>query len=36
MGTLGNNRVTTVIATGVVAVIVGLNVFLITLLVSGR
>jgi manganese transport protein len=36
MGTLVNNRATTLIATAVVAVIVSLNVFLITLLVSGR
>jgi manganese transport protein len=36
MGTLVNHRVTTLIATGVVALIVTLNVFLITLLVSGR
>jgi manganese transport protein len=36
MGTLVNHRATTVIATGVVAVIVSLNVFLITLLVTGR
>jgi len=36
MGTLVNHRVTTVIATGVVAVIVTLNVFLISLLISGR
>ena len=36
MGTLVNHRVTTLIATGVVGVIVSLNVFLITLLVTGR
>jgi Mn2+/Fe2+ NRAMP family transporter len=36
MGTLVNNRATTLIATGVVAVIVTLNVFLISLLISGR
>jgi manganese transport protein len=36
MGTLVNNRATTLLATGVVAVIVSLNVFLIFLLVSGR
>jgi manganese transport protein len=36
MGTLVNHRVTTLIASGVVALIVTLNVFLITLLVSGR
>ncbi|HEV2026994.1 MAG TPA: Nramp family divalent metal transporter [Candidatus Dormibacteraeota bacterium] len=36
MGTLVNNRATTLVATGVVAVIVTLNVFLISLLVSGR
>ena len=36
MGTLVNNRATTVVATCVVAVIVSLNVFLISLLVSGR
>jgi len=36
MGTLVNHRVTTMIATGVVAVIVSLNVFLITLLVTGK
>ena len=36
MGTLVNHRVTTLIATGVVAVIVSLNLFLITLLVTGR
>jgi manganese transport protein len=36
MGSLVNHRVTTVIATGVVAVIVSLNIFLITLLVTGR
>jgi manganese transport protein len=36
MGSLVNHRVTTVIATGVVAVIVSLNVFLITLLVTGK
>jgi manganese transport protein len=36
MGTLVNNRVTTLIATGVVAVIVSLNIFLIGLLVTGR
>jgi manganese transport protein len=36
MGTLVNHRATTVLATGVVAVIVSLNVFLITLLVTGR
>ena len=36
MGTLVNHRVTTLITTGVVGVIVSLNVFLITLLVTGR
>jgi manganese transport protein len=36
MGTLVNNRATTLVATGVVGVIVALNVFLISLLVSGR
>ncbi len=36
MGTLVNNRLTTAIATGVVAVIVSLNVFLISLLVTGH
>jgi manganese transport protein len=36
MGTLVNRRATTLIATGVVAVIVTLNVFLISLLVTGR
>src|SRR5207253_347869 len=36
MGTLVNHRVTTIIATGVVAVIVSLNIFLITLLVTGK
>jgi len=36
MGSLVNHRVTTLIATGVIAVIVSLNIFLITLLVSGR
>jgi manganese transport protein len=36
MGSLVNHRVTTIIATGVVAVIVSLNVFLITLLVTGK
>jgi manganese transport protein len=36
MGSLVNNRVTTLIATGVVAVIVTLNIFLITLLISGH
>lgn len=36
MGSLGNHRVTTIIATCVVAVIVSLNVFLITLAVTGR
>jgi manganese transport protein len=36
MGSLVNHRVTTLIATGVIAVIVSLNIFLITLLVTGR
>jgi len=36
MGSLVNHRVTTMIATAVVAVIVSLNIFLITLLVTGR
>jgi manganese transport protein len=36
MGSLVNNRATTLIATAVVAVIVSLNVFLIGLLISGR
>ncbi len=36
MGTLVNRRATTLIATGVVAVIVSLNIFLITLLITGR
>jgi manganese transport protein len=36
MGSLVNHRVTTIIATGVVAVIVSLNIFLITLLVTGK
>ena len=36
MGSLVNHRVTTLIATGVVAVIVSLNVFLITLLVTAK
>jgi Mn2+/Fe2+ NRAMP family transporter len=36
MGSLVNHRVTTLIATGVVAVIVSLNIFLITLLVTGK
>src|SRR6476620_9003180 len=36
MGSLVNHRVTTIIATGVIAVIVSLNVFLITLLVTGK
>ena len=36
MGTLVNHRATTLIATGVVAVIVTLNVFLISLLITGR
>ena len=36
MGSLVNRGVTTIIATGVVAVIVSLNVFLITLLVTGK
>jgi manganese transport protein len=36
MGSLVNHRVTTIIATGVIAVIVSLNVFLITLLVTGQ
>jgi hypothetical protein len=36
MGTLVNHWVTSLIATGVVAVIVTLNVFLISLLVTGR
>ncbi len=36
MGSLVNHRPTTLISAGVVAVIVSLNVFLITLLVSGR
>jgi manganese transport protein len=36
MGTLVNRRITTVIATVVIAVIVSLNIFLLTLLISGR
>jgi manganese transport protein len=36
MGTLVNRRITTAIATVVIAVIVSLNVFLLTLLISGR
>jgi manganese transport protein len=36
MGTLVNRRITTVIATAVIAVIVSLNIFLLTLLISGR
>jgi manganese transport protein len=36
MGTLVNRPATTLVATGVVAVIVSLNVFLITLLISGK
>jgi Mn2+/Fe2+ NRAMP family transporter len=36
MGSLVNHRVTTIIATGVVGVIVTLNIFLITLLVTGK
>jgi Mn2+/Fe2+ NRAMP family transporter len=36
MGTLVNHRPTTLIATGVVGVIVSLNVFLIGLLLSGH
>jgi manganese transport protein len=36
MGTLVNHRVTTLIATAVVAVIVSLNVFLISLLIGGH
>jgi Mn2+/Fe2+ NRAMP family transporter len=36
MGTLVNRRITTVIASMVIAVIVSLNVFLLTLLISGR
>ncbi|GAC1690961.1 MAG: Nramp family divalent metal transporter [Candidatus Dormibacteraceae bacterium] len=36
MGTLVNRRITTVVATGVVAVILSLNVFLIYLLVTGK
>ena len=36
MGTLVNHRTTTLISTGVVAVIVSLNIFLISLLVTGR
>ena len=36
MGTLVNHRATTLVATGVVAVIVTLNVFLISLLITGR
>jgi manganese transport protein len=36
MGTLVNRRATTLVATGVVAVIVTLNVFLISLLITGR
>jgi manganese transport protein len=36
MGTLVNRRITTVIASVVIAVIVSLNIFLLTLLISGR
>jgi manganese transport protein len=36
MGTLVNHRPTTAISVAVVAVIVSLNVFLITLLITGR
>jgi manganese transport protein len=36
MGTLVNRRITTVIATVVIGVIVSLNIFLLTLLISGR
>jgi len=36
MGTLVNRKVTTVVATAVVAVILSLNVFLVYLLISGR
>ena len=36
MGTLVNRKITTVVATGVVAVILSLNVFLIYLLVTGK
>jgi Mn2+/Fe2+ NRAMP family transporter len=36
MGSLVNHRVTTYIATAVIAVIVSLNIFLITLLVTGK
>jgi manganese transport protein len=35
MGTLVNRRITTVIATVVIGVIVSLNIFLLTLLISG-
>jgi manganese transport protein len=36
MGTLVNHKVTTVIATAVIAVIVSLNIFLLTLLITGQ
>jgi len=36
MGTLVNHRVTTLIATAVIAVIVSLNIFLLTLLITGQ
>ena len=36
MGSLVNHRATTLIATAVIAVIVSLNIFLITLLVTGQ
>jgi Mn2+/Fe2+ NRAMP family transporter len=36
MGTLVNRKVTTVVATGVVAVILSLNVLLLYLLITGR
>jgi manganese transport protein len=36
MGTLVNHRITTVIATAVIAVIVSLNIFLLTLLITGQ
>jgi len=36
MGTLVNHKVTTMIATAVIAVIVSLNIFLLTLLITGQ
>jgi manganese transport protein len=36
MGTLVNHKITTVIATAVIAVIVSLNIFLLTLLITGQ